>query len=330
MVVANYLSLLQELVRYNRDTHPAQSARISLNLKGAFTPIAAQNGGGDGSPIDEHAIEKPLVGMIIYGANVIRERIAVRFARLGHQVRYIDAFRPRPSNRVRNAPYQQIGNQAGIEGAGAQENQVRLVNRLEDFRQRPGGRGQETYAADATARARYFGLTPYSPPAIEERLQSHIGGGGRIDPSADGQHLAGEAHGLGEVAGNIGERRQEQVAEAVAGESATNREAILEEAPKQCLIFREANEAVANVARGKNGILAAQAAGTSAIIGDGDYGDEVGDGEFIGPGKLFRAAGDVMLEAAQKHGEAGAAAERDNANRIRTGLLKFIHGSSDR
>src|SRR5690348_12938465 len=126
MVVANYLSLLQELVRYNRDTHPAQSAGISLNLSGSFTPIAAQNGGGDGSPIDDHAIEKPLVGMIIYGANVIRERIAVRFARLGHKVGYIDAFRPRPSNRVRNAAYQQIGNQAGIEGAGAQENQVRL------------------------------------------------------------------------------------------------------------------------------------------------------------------------------------------------------------
>ena len=118
-----------------------------------------------------------------------------------------------------------------------------------------------------------------------------------------------------------GERGDEEVAEAVALEVALV-EAVLEEPGEQVLVFGEGDHAVADVAGGKHLEVFAEAAGGAAVVGDGDDGGEVADeaGSVVrrrGVAERRRASlagcGDVALEAAQQGGEAGAAADGDDA-----------------
>src|SRR5260370_9743938 len=96
----------------------------------------------------------------------------------------------------------------------------------------------------------------------------------------------------------------------MADEAATRVDAILEKADEKGFIFRKSDHAVANVAGREDAILAAQAAGTAAVVGDGDDGGEIGDGAF-NAGVLVAAADDEFLEAAGGRGEPGSASESD-------------------
>src|SRR5882672_3080113 len=120
----------------------------------------------------------------------------------------------------------------------------------------------------------------------------------------------------------MSERGQEKIAEVVADQTATSVEAVLKEAAEQSFIFRKRDHAVANVAGREDAILAAQAAGAAAVIGDGDDRGEVGDG-MLWRGVLIGAANDMFLEAAEKGRKAGAAAKSDNAE---TAVRSFRFG----
>jgi len=104
----------------------------------------------------------------------------------------------------------------------------------------------------------------------------------------------------------------------VSSESAAGAEAILEQAAEQRLVFGERHHAVANIARGKNAIFTAQAAGTAAVVGHGDDRGEIHDGPLRG-GIRIMAWDDVQLKSAKNRGEAGAAAESNHANSARRG-----------
>src|SRR5882672_5192068 len=107
-------------------------------------------------------------------------------------------------------------------------------------------------------------------------------------------------------------RGEEKVAEVVADEAAASVEAVLKEPAEQRFIFRKSDHAISNVAGRENTILAAQAAGAAAVIGDGDDRSKVGDG-MLARGMFIGAADYMFLEAAEKCRKAGAAAESDNA-----------------
>ncbi len=113
-------------------------------------------------------------------------------------------------------------------------------------------------------------------------------------------------HGLCEIARQIGEGGEEQVAEAVAFEAAALGETVLEQLGKQRLVFRKRDHAVANVAGRQDIEIAAEASGTAAIIGDRDNG---GDLDFS------RLQG-VPFQAVQKRREAGSASDGDNTKRF--------------
>ncbi len=97
-----------------------------------------------------------------------------------------------------------------------------------------------------------------------------------IDAAAGGEDLRGHLHGLGEVSGDVGERGDEEVAEAVAFEVALV-EAVLEELGEEVLVLGEGDHAVADVAGGKHFEVFAETAGGAAVVGDGDDGGEVAD-----------------------------------------------------
>jgi len=135
---------------------------------------------------------------------------------------------------------------------------------------------------------------------------------GRKDAAANSEHFAADADGFGEIAGDVGERGEEKIAEIVADEAVAGMKTVLEKAAEKGFVFRKSHHAVANVARREDAILAAKAARTAAVIGDRDDGGEIGDRTF-GAGVLIGAADHVFFQAAEERGEAGAASESDYA-----------------
>ena len=185
--------------------------------------------------------------------------------------------------------------------------------------------------------------------AFDEGAVVHAGGecdvdvGGGKDAAAGGEDLRRHLYGLGEVAGDVGERGDEKVAEAVAFELALL-EAELEEFGEQVLVLGEGDHAVADVAGGQHVEVGAEAAGGAAVVGDGDDGGEVADdalhvragdaggvwSERGGPAALPNAealaavdGGDVALQAAQQGGEAGASADGDDSQGSLGGMCPY-------
>src|SRR5579859_216321 len=106
----------------------------------------------------------------------------------------------------------------------------------------------------------------------------------------------------------MGERRQEQIAEIVADQDASSVKSILKKTAKKGLVFRECHHAIANVARGKDTVLAAKAAGTAPVIGDGNDGRKFRDGPIC-VGMLIAAPHDIFFEPAQKGGKSRASSK---------------------
>src|SRR5204862_1490285 len=133
------------------------------------------------------------------------------------------------------------------------------------------------------------------------------------------EHFAADTDSFGEIAGDVSERGEEEIAEVVADEPATRVKTILEKAGEQGFVFRKRHHAIANVSGRKDAVLATQAARAPAVIGDRDDGSEIGDGAFSA-GEFVGAANDQFLEAAEERREAGAASKSDDAEAARKSL----------
>ena len=118
--------------------------------------------------------------------------------------------------------------------------------------------------------------------------------------TADRQNFAADANSFGEVAGDVSEGGEEEVAEVVADETAASVKAVLKETAKKGFVLAEGDHAVADVAGREDAIFAAEAAGAAAVVGDGDDGGEAGDRVFAFD--FVAAAGDEIFEAAQQSG----------------------------
>ena len=97
----------------------------------------------------------------------------------------------------------------------------------------------------------------------------------------------------------------------MAAQAAAGVETILKQPAQQGLVLGKRHHAIAQVAGRKDAVLAAQAAGTAAVIGNRHHRDEIGN-RMMGVGPLPRS--DVAFQAAQQHGKAGAAADGHNAH----------------
>ena len=131
--------------------------------------------------------------------------------------------------------------------------------------------------------------------------------------SAGEQNFRRQPDGLAEVAGDGSQGGQEKIAEAMAFEPRPFDETMLKQAGEQGLVFRERDDAVANVSRRKHVELLAEASAGAAVVADRDHGAEFADFRLAGRCQGAPAAGHVTLESLQQGREAGAAADGDDA-----------------
>jgi len=235
--------------------------------------------------------------MFLDGAKMIGKRVAGGFARLGHKIGDVHARGFGFSDGAGNFWNEQIREDAGVERAGAEENEVRLLDGFDDHGNGAHAARRETEFFDRRAASGDARFAVNDAAILEFGDEVHVRKRGWENAPADGQDFAADADGFGEIAGDVRERGEEKIAEVVADQAAPGVEAILKKTAEESLIFRKSDHAIADVAGRKDAIFTAEASGTSAVIGDGDDGGEIGDGA-LGGGVLVAAADDVFLKTA--------------------------------
>jgi len=308
-VVAEDAVFFEEVVEDDAEAELLEGGQIDGHRFGALGAIAAGHVGRDGLAIGDNPIDDAAGDVFLDGAEMVGKGVAGGLAGLGHQIGDVDARSFRFCDGGGNFWDQQIREDAGVQGAGAEEDQVSLLDGFDGSSERTNAaRGQLDFLDGRAAAGGNAGFAVNGAAVFEGGDEMDVRESGRKDAAANGENFAADADGFGEIAGDVGEGGEEKVAEIVADEAAARMEAVLKEASEKGFIFGKSDHAVANVAGRENAILATQAAGTAAVIGYGDDGGEIGDG-VPGAGVLVGAADDEFLEAAEEGGEAGASAE---------------------
>lgn len=279
---------------------------------GAFCAVTAGNIGGNGFAIGDDGVNDAAGDVVVDGTEMVAERIARGLAGLGHEIRNVYSGRFGADDRAGDFRNEEIGNDAGVERARSHQDEVGFVDRFDGRGKRTDPAGRQFNSANGSLAAGDAGFALHALAVRESCDQVHIGDRRGKDAAANGENLAGNTDGFGEVPGHVCQSGKKKIAEVVATEAAAGVETVLEQAAQKRFVFRERDHAVANVAGRKNAIFAAQAAGAAPVIGYGDDGGKVGDGPFRG-GILIAAADNVVLQSAEERGKAGAATQGDNA-----------------
>src|ERR1700676_2313657 len=278
---------------------------MSIAWLGALRAVTVGDFRRNGLAIGDHPVNHPARCVMLDSAQMIGQRIAGSFAGLGHKVSDIDARRFRFADRVHNFADKQVGKNAGVEGTGAEKNQIGFLDRFNSFVQWANGTRQERQFLDGLVAGSDARLAVHLAAALQRGDQGHIRDRRREDTTADSQNLAADADGFSEIAGHMRERSEKKIAKIVADEAATGVKAILEEATQQCFVLRKSDHTVADVAGRKNAVLAAQTSGAAAVVGNRNDGSEVAYRLEVVRG-IIPPASDVFLEATQKSRKAGA------------------------
>jgi len=311
-VVAKDTVFLEEIVEDDSEAELLERGKIDGHRFRALRAIAAGHVGRNGLAIRDDPIDHALRDVLLDGAKMISEGVAGGFSGLGHQIGDIDARGFGLGDGGGNFRDHQIRKNAGVERAGAEQNQVSFLDGFD-------GPGQRTHAPrgklellDGRAAGGDARFAMNDAAVFERGDEMHVRKRRGKNPAPNGQHFAADANGFRKISGDVRERGKEKIAEIVADESAARMKTILKQAAEQRLILRESDHAVANVAGRKDAILAAQAAGAAAVISDGNNGSEIGNGPF-GGGAAVGAANHMFLKAAEERGKAGAASKGDDA-----------------
>src|SRR5262249_26097008 len=113
--------------------------------------------------------------------------------------------------------------------------------------------------------------------------------------------FARDADRLQEAPRDLGERREEEIPEAVARQLPVSTEPELKELGHQGLDLRQRDETVAQIARREHLELLPEPARTAAVVGDGDDGGERRD-----------ATAEIALQRREHHREPRPAPDRDD------------------
>ena len=151
------------------------------------------------------------------------------------------------------------------------------MDRFERFGQRLGMMARKLDAPHGAASFADAALGGDDTAIVHQRFERDIFYGRGQYAAVDAQQFAGLADGSGKISGDLAERGQEQIAHAVAAETAAHVKAKLKGAGDGRIFVRKSGDAAADIAGRENAVIAAEAAGAAAIVGDGDDGSEFGN-----------------------------------------------------
>ena len=321
VVVAEDVALVDEVAGDGFYSEGADAVEVGFDGGLAFERILFEQGGGDGGGVDEGVVEDSLAGVVVEDFDVLAGGEAEALVGLGHEVADVDAACGGGGEGLGDALDEQVGDERGVEGAGAESDEVGGGDGVEGLWEGRGVGGVKHELVDAAGAGGDAGFAVDDGIVIHAGGESDVGVGGGVDVSAGGEDLGGHLYGLGEVSGDVGEGGDEEVAEGVAAEVALI-ETELEEAGEEMLVFGEGDHTVADVAGGEHVEVVAEAAGGTTVISDGDDGGEVVDDACaagaggVREGGGARWGGDVALEATEEGGEAGAPADGYDTERL--------------
>src|SRR5262249_48876722 len=132
---------------------------------------------------------------------------------------------------------QQVGNDAGVQRPGTQENQIRMVNGLHSLGQRVHSPREERYFLNRFAASSNFRLSVNAATVGKRRYQIDIRQrGGKYAPS-DSQDFAAHPDGFRKISGDVSQSSQEQVPKIVATQPAAGVKPILEQPTEQGFVL---------------------------------------------------------------------------------------------
>ena len=116
---------------------------------GVLLPVPLHQAGAHRRGVAQAQIHQSRPGVVEQGLYVVRGGHALGLPVLGHDVADVRSQRVGGTHRVGNAVHQQVGDDAGVKAAGAQEDQLRLPDGPHRLRQGLWVLGQQ---ADALTR----------------------------------------------------------------------------------------------------------------------------------------------------------------------------------
>ena len=320
--MAEDFAFVDEVAGDGLDAEGTDAFEIGEDGRLAFAGVAVEGLREDGGGVDEGVVEDLVAGVVEDFFDVLRGGETERLIGLGHEVADVDAGGVAAADGFGNLADQEVGDERGVEGAGAEGDEVGGGDGVEGLGERRGVGGGEHELGDGAVGGGDAGFAVDGRAVVHARGDGGVGGGAGIDAAAGGEDLGADLDGLGEVSSDAGEGGEEEIAEAVTFEVAV-REAVLEELGEEVFVLGEGDEAVADVAGGKHVEVFAQATRRAAVVGDGDDGGELADedGELLQGGVGERGGaggrGDKRLESAKERGEAGAATDGDDSKLAR-------------
>lgn len=182
--------------------------------------------------------------VLIQGTHVIFHAKAAGFTRLRGHIADIDAGGAGGFDGTRNTIDQQIGQHAGVEAAGAGDDQVSIQNRFDGGRVSAGIVGLQEYPLDLFTRLGNGRFTAHTLPAGRVLVVAQVGAqrdvfqGRRQDLPPHRQDAARLGQALLETAGHVGHGRNEEIAERMPMQPHAFTKPVLEQPREQPLGVR--------------------------------------------------------------------------------------------
>src|ERR1700693_1424642 len=151
------------------------------------------------SAINQRVVEKLLPRVAIERTNVIGGGQAQTLIRLRHQIADVNLGGRRIHDGIGNSMHQQVWDEAGEQGTGADADNIRACDRVQRLRERIDiGRNQKKFL-NAHFAGRDFGFATNASAVFHQRFQFDVGSGRRVNVAASDQNFRRQSNRLGEV-----------------------------------------------------------------------------------------------------------------------------------
>ena len=181
-----------------------------------FGRILSPLTGADAAGIHHRHVQQVRSGVAMKCFHVIGGSKTDSFAGLPHQIHEEGFQGAAAPDRLRDPLDQHVRDQTGEQGAWTEGNEIGLRDGFQCFGKRLAPAGPQADASDSGAAFTDLGFTSYDAAVFEFSFQRDVAGRGRINSADACQDFRRNLDGLRKVASDVGQRAQEEVAEAVA------------------------------------------------------------------------------------------------------------------